>query len=112
MTAAVDLLSCFQFKDYRRFDAALRACSPAQPRPRVVESKPASPCMWITTDQAIDIYARYCKARFGARAPKLARARVAELQKSGDVEGERIWNEVTRRVEEEVRVPHAPSLAS
>jgi hypothetical protein len=57
--------------------------------------------MWITTDQAIDIYARYCKARFGARAKKLARARVAELRQSGDVEGERIWNEVSRRVEDQ-----------
>jgi len=59
--------------------------------------------MWITTEQAIDIYARYCKARFGARATRLARARVAELRKSGDVEGERIWNEVSRRVEEQTR---------
>ena len=64
--------------------------------------------MWITTEQAIDIYARYCKARFGARATKLARARVAELRKSGDVEGERIWNEVSRRVEEQPR-PTPPS---
>jgi hypothetical protein len=68
--------------------------------------------MWITTDQAIDIYARYCKARFGARATKLARARVAELRQSGDVEGERIWNEVTRRVEEQSRPARTPNLAS
>jgi len=68
--------------------------------------------MWITTDQAIDIYARYCKARFGMRATKLARARVAELRQSGDVEGEKIWNEVTRRVEEQSRPAHTPSLAS
>jgi hypothetical protein len=57
--------------------------------------------MWITTDQAIDIYARYCKARFGARATRMMRARVAELRQSGDVEGERIWSEVSRRVEQQ-----------
>jgi hypothetical protein len=68
--------------------------------------------MWITTDQAIDIYARYCKARFGARAPKLARARVAELRESGDVEGERIWNEVSRRVEEQPAPRQLSALSS
>ena len=68
--------------------------------------------MWITTDQAIDIYARYCKARFGARATKLTRARVAELRQSGDVEGERIWNEVSRRVEEQPRLAQEPALSS
>lgn len=67
--------------------------------------------MWITTDQAIDIYARYCKARFGARATKLARARMVELRQSGDVEGERIWEEVSRRVE--LQPPtQAPTLSS
>jgi hypothetical protein len=68
--------------------------------------------MWITTDQAIDIYARYCKARFGARATKLTRARVAELRQSGDVEGERIWSEVSRRVEEQTLPAQTPTLAS
>jgi hypothetical protein len=67
--------------------------------------------MWITTDQAIDIYARYCKARFGARATKLARARMAELRQSGDLEGERIWEEVSRRVEAQP-APQAPTLSS
>jgi len=68
--------------------------------------------MWITTDQAIDIYARYCKARFGARATKLARARMAELRQSGDLEGERIWEEVSRRVEQQPTPPQTPSLSS
>jgi len=67
--------------------------------------------MWITTDQAIDIYARYCKARFGARANRLARARMAELRQSGDLEGERIWEEVSRRVEEQPP-SRAPALLS
>jgi len=68
--------------------------------------------MWITTDQAIDIYARYCKARFGARATKMTRARVAELRQSGDVEGERIWSEVSRRVEEQPCLAQEPALSS
>src|ERR1700759_759559 len=65
--------------------------------------------MWITTDQAIDIYARYCKARFGARAPKLARPRMAEWRQSGDLKGKRIWEEGSRRVEDRPAAP-APTL--
>jgi hypothetical protein len=67
--------------------------------------------MWITTDQAIDIYARYCKARFGARATKLARDRMAELRQSGDLEGERIWEEVSRRVDQQP-ARQVPALSS
>ena len=68
--------------------------------------------MWITTDQAIDIYARYCKARFGARATRLARARMAELRQSGDLDGGRIWEEVSRRVEAQPTPAQSPSLSS
>jgi hypothetical protein len=56
--------------------------------------------MWVTTDQAIDIYARYCKARYGGHATTVTRERARELRQRGDIEGERIWNAVTRAVEE------------
>lgn len=55
--------------------------------------------MWITNDQAAEIYARFCKARYGTEAIKIIRARIAELRKLGDVEGERIWNQVAEKVE-------------
>ena len=62
--------------------------------------------MWVTTNQAIDIYARYCKARYGGHATKVTRERASELRRSGDIEGERIWNEVTRVVEERTAPQH------
>lgn len=60
--------------------------------------------MWITNDQAAEIYARFCTARYGAEAIKVVRARIAELRKLGDVEGERIWNLVADKVEPGVSV--------
>jgi hypothetical protein len=55
--------------------------------------------MWITTDQAIEMYARFCRARYGADAMRLADARAAELGEAGDDEGERIWRAVKARIE-------------
>jgi hypothetical protein len=53
----------------------------------------------ITTDQAIEMYARFCKARYGADARRTAHARAAELGEAGDDEGERVWRAVTDRIE-------------
>lgn len=55
--------------------------------------------MWITDEQAAEIYARFCKARYGADAIKVVGARIAELRKLGDAEGERVWNQVARKIE-------------
>ena len=55
--------------------------------------------MWITAEEAIEIYARYCKARFGRKAANFTRRRAMELRKLGDVEGERIWTAVTCHIE-------------
>lgn len=55
--------------------------------------------MWITSDQAAEIYARFCKARYGSEATKKIRTRAAELRKLGDAEGERIWNVVAQKAE-------------
>lgn len=55
--------------------------------------------MWISNDQAAEIYARFCKARYGSDAIKIVRERIAELRKAGDVEGERIWSLVANEVE-------------
>jgi hypothetical protein len=55
--------------------------------------------MWITNEQAAEMYARFCKARYGADALKTIRKRAAELRKAGDIEGERIWNLVAQKVE-------------
>lgn len=55
--------------------------------------------MWVTNEQAAEIYARFCKARYGGDAIKVIRTRVAELRKLGDKEGERAWNQVAQKVE-------------
>jgi hypothetical protein len=55
--------------------------------------------MWVTNEQAAEIYARFCKARYGGDAIKVIRTRVAELRKLGDRDGERIWNLVAQKVE-------------
>ena len=56
--------------------------------------------MWmITTDQAIEMYARFCKARYGADAKRMADARAAELREAGDNEGERVWRAVRNKIE-------------
>jgi hypothetical protein len=60
--------------------------------------------MWVTNDQAAEIYACFCKARYGGDAMKVIRTRVAELQKLGDRDGERAWNMVARKVEGTVAV--------
>ena len=55
--------------------------------------------MWVTSDQAAEIYARFCKARYGHEAVKIIRQHAAELRTLGDAEGERIWNAVAQKVE-------------
>jgi len=55
--------------------------------------------MWITTDQAAEMYARFCKARYGANAAKVAEEKTIELRGAGDSEGERVWTKVKRHIE-------------
>ena len=55
--------------------------------------------MWITTDEAAEMYARFCKARYGADAARVAEEKSAELRGAGDSEGERVWSKVRRHIE-------------
>lgn len=57
--------------------------------------------MWITSNEAVEMFARYYKARFRARAGTLARQRAAELEASGDMEGERVWTAVSQKIDED-----------
>jgi hypothetical protein len=58
--------------------------------------------MWITTDQAAEMYARFCRARYGVNAKEIVEAKAAELRSSGDTEGERVWAKVKRQIEIQV----------
>jgi hypothetical protein len=55
--------------------------------------------MWITTDQAVEMYARFCTARYGANAKRMVAERAAELGDAGDDEGERVWRAVKNKIE-------------
>jgi len=55
--------------------------------------------MWrITKQQAAAIYARYCQARYGGRARRIAAEEAARLRRRGDAEGERIWKDVEHQI--------------
>ena len=54
---------------------------------------------WITTDEAAEMYARFCKARYGANAHRIVEEKTVELRDAGDREGERIWTKVKRHIE-------------
>jgi hypothetical protein len=51
--------------------------------------------MEISLDQAIDIYARGLKYRYGGRASHEARTKAHARMKVGDIEGLRVWTRVT-----------------
>ena len=55
--------------------------------------------MWITTEEAVVIYARFCRARFGARAKEMVLAKADRLGAAGDIEGKRVWSDVARELD-------------
>jgi hypothetical protein len=40
------------------------------------------------------MYARACRAWYGARAPRIVRSKIEELRRTGDDEGVRAWSQV------------------
>ena len=59
--------------------------------------------MQITTDQAVEMFARYYSARLGKKASRGARSRAKALQKRGDIKGQNIWNRVADEIEKKPR---------
>ena len=55
--------------------------------------------MWITTEEAVTMYARFCRARFGVRAKDMVLAKADKLEAAGDLEGKRIWGDVARALD-------------
>jgi len=55
--------------------------------------------MHITRDEAVAMFARYCRARFGKKAVQKVRARAKALKSRGDGEGHEIWNKVADEIE-------------
>jgi hypothetical protein len=55
--------------------------------------------MWITEDEAVVMFARYCRARFGKSAIRQVRSKAAALEKRGDTKGHDVWNKVANEIE-------------
>jgi len=55
--------------------------------------------MWLTKDDAVQMYARFWIARHGSAASRLARETAASLQVNGDHEGHVIWNQVADNID-------------
>jgi ribosomal protein L18E len=50
-------------------------------------------------NEAVAMFARYCRARFGKNAVHTVRERARALRKQGDVEGHDVWNRVADEIE-------------
>jgi hypothetical protein len=66
--------------------------------------------MWIDTEDAIKIYARFCRAHYGAGAIKKARERARYLERVGDVEGHQVWNGVADEIGALQRAPESKEV--
>jgi len=57
--------------------------------------------MWPTHEDAVVMYARFCRAHYGFNAYERVRQRAKQLGQSGDLDGEKIWSEVAAEIEKE-----------
>jgi hypothetical protein len=55
--------------------------------------------MQIGIDDAVSIYARACRAWYGARAAKVARAEIQKLRRRGDWSGVEVWTKLATELE-------------
>ena len=55
--------------------------------------------MQVTADEAVVMFARYCRARFGSAASHKTRAQAKSLEKRGDARGHAVWNRVADEIE-------------
>ena len=55
--------------------------------------------MWPTHEDAIEMYARFCRAHYGFNAHEKVKKRAKELASTGDLVGEKIWSEVAAEIE-------------
>jgi len=57
--------------------------------------------MWITQDEANEMYARYCMARYGPGAGEMVRTTATKLATKGDLEGQKVWNDVAAAIDKQ-----------
>jgi len=63
--------------------------------------------MWPTHEDAVVMYARFCRAHYGFNAYEKVRKRASQLGQNGDVDGEKIWSEVAAEIGKEPKVARA-----
>lgn len=54
--------------------------------------------MWPTNEDAVVMYARFCRAHYGFNAYEKVKKRATQLARNGDLAGEKIWNEVAAEI--------------
>ena len=54
---------------------------------------------WITTEEAIELYARFWVSRHGNRAIVLAREEAKNHERRGDTDGSNAWSAVATAIE-------------
>ena len=55
--------------------------------------------MIISSQEAVTMYARYCRARFGKAASRDVRKKANALKERGDTHGHEIWTKVAEEIE-------------
>jgi hypothetical protein len=63
--------------------------------------------MWPTHEDAVVMFARFCRAHYGFNAYEKVRQRAEQLGQNGDLDGEKIWSEVAAEIEKGPRVSRA-----
>ena len=54
--------------------------------------------MWITRDEALDMYAHFWASRYGDTAVQTAKETAKDHERRGDLEGLDVWNEIANRI--------------
>ena len=54
--------------------------------------------MYVSVDEAVTIYARFCHAWYGGRAERVARSRIQHLRRKGDTKGVEVWEKLVREL--------------
>jgi hypothetical protein len=67
--------------------------------------------MWIALPDAVRMYARFCHARYGTVASKMAQEKAIELKQKGDLQGHQIWSDLAREIEHRTVTPPSSPAA-
>jgi hypothetical protein len=54
--------------------------------------------MYVSVDEAVTIYARFCHAWYGGRAERVARSRIQHLRRKGDTKGVEVWEKLVHEL--------------